>query len=188
MASREAVHRAWAEALFELAEQAGQLEEFEAELEAIAELFGELPELKIFATTPRIRVEQKQELVKTVFEGKVAPLVFNSLMLMASRRRLAEVPGVASAFTAMVDKAKGRERVRVISAIELEDSSREAISKAVGDRLSKTIILDERVDPSLVGGLIIEYGDTRIDGSIRRRLRTFLRAAKDRAPTRALVS
>jgi len=184
VARADAVHRAWGEAIFELARAAGKIETFEAQLAGIAKLYEEHPALRTLAATPRVRVEVKQKFFEKAFKGQVEPLLHNMLQLAAAKRRLAELPGIARAFTKVADRHQGRARVRVTSAVALDDAARDQIARAVGDRLGKKAILEERVLPEILGGLIIEHGDLRVDGSLARRLSQYLRVAREkvRAP------
>jgi F-type H+-transporting ATPase subunit delta len=186
MAISEAIHRAWAEALFDLALAAHQVEQVEAELAAIAQLLEQEPLLRVFVTTPKIRVEQKQALLERVFNDRVRPLLARALQVMALKRRLDALPGISRVFATLVDRNLGRQRVAVRTVVELTTETRSQLQSALEQRLGKSVILEEQVDPEIIGGLVFTYGDVRVDGSIRRRLARFLNDVKNkvRAPAR----
>lgn len=175
MASAAATHRAWAEAIFELARDTSsdELERVEGELAAFAKLLTDEPQIMSVFKSPKVAVEVKQELVKKAVDGRFSKLLVNALLVMAQKRRLAELPGVAGAFQALVDAHVGRQRVVVSTAVEMDDETRSQVKGAIAEQIAKQVILEEKVDPALIGGLVFTYGDTRVDGSVRRRLQLF---------------
>lgn len=187
MATAAAIHRAWADAIFELARDTSsdELERVESELALFAELLTDEPQVMSVFKSPKVGVEVKQELIKKAVDGRFSKLLVNTLLVMAEKRRLAEVPGVANAFQALVDAHVGRERVQVSTAVEMDDDTRAQVKDSIAEQLGKQVILEEKVDPTLIGGLVFTYGDTRVDGSVRRRLQSF--RSKLRGKVRAPV-
>jgi len=127
---------------------------------------------------------RREAVLGRVFEGRTNPLVLNVLKVLSRRNRLALVPLIAKTARALWDRLHYRIPVTVLSARPLEEDQRGRLL----ERLLKLIpgytpVLREQVDPSLIGGLIVQIGDQRYDASVKHRLekvRETLRAERFR--------
>ncbi len=185
MAITNALHRTWAQALHSVAQNHEEAFAFEEELTGIETLMTEVPDFRIFVTTPDVKLDEKTALLRKVFSGKVSPNMLNFLLVAVGKGRIGELSGMHQAFVDILDSGEGRQRVQVISAIELTDDLADSLRKQLGEQLGKQVVLEQEVDPRIIGGLVIQYGDTRVDGSIRRRIAKFRKDIKHRvkAPT-----
>lgn len=176
-----AVARPYAEALLGLAEQAGAAAEVREELTAIERLVAERPGFRDFLTTPSIDVDERRDSLERTFRGRASDLVVDTLQVMNRKGRIALVPAVAAAYRDAHDRLERRVEVRVTSAVPLEDEQRRRLAAAIesGTGLEPTLV--ERVDPSLIGGLVVTVGDTKIDASVASRLRKLSEALRARA-------
>lgn len=185
MAITNALHRTWAEALYDVAEAQKKVAEFEEQLTGIEQLMAENPEFRIFVTTPDVKQEDKLALIQKVFEGKIEPMVLNFLLVAVMKGRLGELDGIHQAYIDILDSGKGRQRVKVTSAVDLPEAQVKSLTQVLEKKLGKTVVLEPEVDSTIIGGLVIQYGDTRVDGSIRRQIAAFRKDIKERvkAPT-----
>ncbi len=185
MAITNALHRTWAEALHAIAVAHDKVFEFEEELTQIEALMTEEPLFRIFVTTPDVKMEEKKELLTKVFSDELSPMTLNFLLVAVEKTRVGQLAGIHQAYVDILDSGQGRQRVQVTSAVELFDDQAGDLKKTLGEQLGKQVILEQIVDPDILGGLVIQYGDTRVDGSIRRRLAAFRKDIKHRvtAPT-----
>jgi F-type H+-transporting ATPase subunit delta len=110
--------------------------------------------------------------VQTIGEAlqEVDPLVQNLLSLLVSRGLVELVPEIEEGYRELLGQYRGREQVEVSSAVPLQESEREQIVRFLTRLINKDVVLDSRVDPSILGGLVIKVGDRLIDGSTRTRL------------------
>lgn len=124
------------------------------------------PTLEAALASPRISQEQKEGMIDRIFQGRVDPIVLNFMKVLCRRDRISSLRSIQITAAELRDEALGRVRVRVTSAQPLTDQQRSDIDTRLGQMLGKEIVLQERVDASLLGGIIIRIGDQVFDGSI----------------------
>ena len=169
------VARVYAEALFGISEGAGTTEETLGELEGFVALVNEAPDVAEFLASPVLEPAAKVAHLKKALTGKVSDIVADFICLLTEKRRSQALPAIAQAFRSMADEKAGRTRVSVQSATGLPDSLRAEIESLLRTGLDREIVLEEEVEPALMGGAVITIGDKVYDGSVRNRLRQFRR-------------
>lgn len=174
--------RRYAQALFELAQQHGEAEQWLEHLRLAAERLNE-PQAALYFSVPRVPMEDKLALVRQALSG-AHPLVVNAVSLMTQRGAAGALPQVASAYGELLDESLGRARAGVTSAEDLSRAQRGKLSGLLETMLNKKIVLDAAVDPAVIGGVVVRVGDQVIDGSVRTRLHG-LRRSLARGPSAA---
>ena len=167
MAKRASAKR-YAQATFDIALQRGQLDQWASDLGLVVEALQN-DEFSAFLEHAKVPLAQKVQTIGEAFQ-EVDPMVLNLLSLLVSRGLAELVPEVEEGYRELLDQHRGREKVDVSSAVPLEDSEREQIVRFLTRLINKEVVLDSRVDPSILGGLVIKVGDRLIDGSTRTRL------------------
>ena len=167
MAKRASAKR-YAQATFDIALQRDQLDQWASDLGLVVEALQN-EEFSAFLEHAKVPLAQKVQTIGEAFQG-VDPMVRNLLSLLVSRGLAELVPEVEEGYRELLDQHRGREKVDVSSAVPLEDSEREQIIRVLTRLINKEVVLDSRVDPSILGGLVIKVGDRLIDGSTRTRL------------------
>ncbi len=170
------VSRSYAEALFELGERHGQRADFETATEELGTLLRENPRVRLFLDSPKVELEQKKEVLRTAFEGRVPPLFLNFVLVVLQKRRQRLLQEIADEYRAILDEALGRVRVNVTLATEPDERSEEDMAAELSRILGRTVIPQVRVDPSIVGGIVVRFGDRVLDASLRRRLLSLRRS------------
>lgn len=166
----ETVARNYAEALFDLARRHEGLEVFGAGITTVAALVDENPRVRQFLETPRIDAEQKKAALRKALGGEVPPMLVNFLLVTIDKRRQRLIGSIATEFHALVDEHENRAHVEVTVARPLDAPTSAALDSRLSRLLGKTAVSHLRVDPSILGGVVIKAGDTIYDGSLRRRL------------------
>ena len=165
------ISRKYARAFFDVVKKSGKLREALTELESVAAVLEkDQPELRIVLKHPRISAERKSELITKVFSGSVSAETLLLLQLLARRGRFPALPGIISLLDAMVLDSEGKARAIVTSAVPLDERQKQDILHRLGTLTGRFIDLSLRVEPSLVGGLVIQVGDRMVDGSVRSQL------------------
>ena len=178
------IARNYAETLFTLAQRQGGMETVEAYARAIddvAELIRREPRVREFLETPRVDVEARKRVLRDAFAGRVPEYFLRFLLVVVEKRRQALLPEIAAEYHDLVDRAQGRLRAEITVARAPDAETEREIVGALERKLGRTVLPTFRVDPTLVGGVVIRVGDQVVDGSIRRRmadLRRRLLAAK----------
>jgi F-type H+-transporting ATPase subunit delta len=169
------VARNYAETLFELARRNDALEEYGAAIETVAALLEENPRARLFLETPRIDDDAKKDAVRKAFGDVLPRHVVNFVLVTIDKRRQRLLRDVAQQYHALLDEHLGREHVQVTVARPVDEGTRTLIAGKLSGVLGKEVIPHVRVQPEIVGGLVVRTGDTIYDGSVRRRLETMRR-------------
>jgi len=167
----EAIARNYAETLLELAQRNGgqpAAESFGAALDSLAALLAGEPRIRAFLETPRAPAEAKKDALRRALAG--APELFQRFVLvLVDKRRQSLIPQIALAYQALMDEALGRVRAQVTLSHPADDALEGEIRRALESRLGRPVVASFRVDPELVGGLVVKVGDEVLDGSVRSR-------------------
>jgi F-type H+-transporting ATPase subunit delta len=162
----------YAKALLGASEKAGNTEEVLEQLESlVSDVLEKLPKLRAALESPRIGWEAKHRLLDQAFEGRMARELLHFLKVVARRERFDCMSAIARAARHQYNLLRGRVRVEVRSASALDDELVQLVSGRLQAALGREIDLVLRVDPDLIGGLVVRVGDTVYDGSVANRLR-----------------
>jgi len=173
----------YAGALYALAEESGKIDAVVKDMNGVAELVSANQDMRMLVESPAITWAEQTKAVTAVLEkGGADALTVKFVGTVASNGRLHALSRIISAFLAEHARRRGEVSAEVISAVEMEDARRarveQAVSKLAGsDKLS----LSMRVDPSLIGGLVVRIGSRMIDTSIRTKLNRLETAMKGMA-------
>jgi len=177
------IARVYAEALLQLAEAEDVAEEALAELEQLVALLDRVPELEPLLTNPLVATADKSAMIERFLRPDLHELVVNTLEVMNQKGRLGLIRGLAMAYRNVFESARGIEKVRVLSALPLNDEQRAEIARVAGHITGHKARLEETVDESLIGGVVLYAGDQKLDLSLRQHLRE----AANRLAARASV-
>jgi F-type H+-transporting ATPase subunit delta len=169
----------YASALFELASEAGTVTAVEGDLDTLERALRESPELRSLIRNPEVSREALGRVLAGLGKSlKLADLTRNFLGVLAQNRRVADLPAIIRAFQSIAAAQRGEVNAEVASAHPLSDKQVATLEKKLRAREGRTIKLQTRVDPDLLGGLVVTIGSKRIDGSIRTRLNSLAQAMK----------
>ena len=169
----------YASALFELASEAGTVSAVETDLETLAEALRESDELRALIRNPEVSREALGRVLAGLGDAlNLAPLTRNFLGVLAHNRRVAELPATIRAFQSIAAAQRGEVTAEVASAHPLTDDQLSSLEHKLRARQGRTVKLKTRVDPDLLGGLVVTIGSQRIDSSIRSRLNSLAQAMK----------
>ena len=170
----------YATALFELALEQKALEQVAGDLNRFGEALDAFDDLVRLVKSPVFSAEEQGRALAAILEQlKIDGLTKNFLLLVAQNRRLFATPDMIRAFRAMLSRHRGEMSATVTAATKLTESQITALRQALKAALGKEIMLEERVDPSLLGGLIVKVGSRMVDSSLRTRLNSLKVAMKE---------
>jgi F-type H+-transporting ATPase subunit delta len=161
--------RLYAKALFEAAEDSGRVDAVQRDLGEFADAIEASPELSAFLANPQVDPAAKVGVLGELSEGS-DELVHNFLRLIAAKGRAGQIPGIRDEFQALVDRAQGRVAVELTTAFELSDDEAASIVAQIEQSSGRKVEATRKVDPELVGGMILQAGSLRVDASVRGRL------------------
>jgi F-type H+-transporting ATPase subunit delta len=165
----EEIAQVYSRALFESAMQHGELDEIQEQLSTWADALGENKNLQTFFFSPRFSSVEKKDAIRKIIEGGNERLL-NFLELLAERHRVPATFRIRRAFDELWREEHKMLPVEVTSAIELD----EALVRSIGDRIQtqtgRRIELTSRVDPDIIGGIVLRVGNKVLDASVHGRL------------------
>jgi F-type H+-transporting ATPase subunit delta len=168
--------RRYAEALFEIARERGALDAWGQDLHAALERLGSEQVLHRFGN-PELQHSQVHEALQQLLGAAGAPEVRNLLMLLIHRRQLGQLPAVVKRYDDLVNQERHVETATVTTAVPLAASEVALIQRRLAEqRHASAIIIEQQVDPRMVGGIVVRIGDTLLDGSVGARLATLRQA------------
>lgn len=163
--------RRYAKALIDLAQEAGLLKEVGQDLENIAGLFAESPELSNVFADPTIAPEAKTKVLEEVLEkGGVQELTMKFIHVVLLKGRILGIGEIATTYRDLLDKLQNRIRARVVAAARLSEEEENRIRDALSRISGKEVALEIDVDESLLGGVVAYMGSQVYDGSIKNQL------------------
>ena len=172
--SEENVARVYARALFDAAREAHVVEPVGRDLGDFVAALAASASLRDVLANPQVEASAKQRvLVEITREGQ--PLVANTLQLLLERDRFGLVAELREAYEALAATEADLVKVEVTSAMELTAAAREKITARVAEAAGRRVELAARVDPDIIGGLVLRVGDVIVDGSVQARIRQLRR-------------
>lgn len=168
-----AVAKRYARALFEVAKERGNIDAIEVDLKGIVDAVQTSAELTAFLTHPQVTVEAKKELLTSVFEGKIATESLHFLLVLIDNERDSDLAGIYSYFVTMANDERGIADAIVTTAKPLTTEEQAELARKFGASIGKTLRVETVVDPSIMGGVVVQIGDRLYDGSIKSKLEHF---------------
>lgn len=161
----------YARSIFDLAKDQGALNVVRDDMRTVATTVGGSADLRVLLKSPVVKADAKSTILKRVFAGQVGELTVRFMDIMVRKGREALLPEVALAFSNLFKANAGIVSAEITSAVPLADSARQQVHALVTAKYpGKSIEITEKVDPALIGGLVIRVGDEQFDGSVSRRL------------------
>jgi F-type H+-transporting ATPase subunit delta len=163
--------RRYARALLEVGSEKGNWEQLGAETEGLASAYAGSRDLSEALTNPVFaRSKRRDVLVAVLARMAVSPEMKNFALLLFDRERLPYLPAIARELRLMVDEKAGRARATVTSARPLASDQTAELQRALEQVSGKKVVLEQKEDPSLLGGVVAQLGDVVFDGSVRTQL------------------
>ena len=185
----QTIARNYASALFELGERHGEGEAYAGAFRSLHEALGSDKRIRRFLETPKVEAAAKERVVREALRGQVPERFLRFVLVVMSKRRQRLLGLIRSEYQAMLDEAAGRVHAEVTLARQPDEATEELIAERLSRMLGKTVVPHITVNPEILGGLVVRYGDRAMDGSLRRQLlslkREMMHASLPELPARA---
>ncbi|WP_421837766.1 F0F1 ATP synthase subunit delta [Novosphingobium sp.] len=169
----------YAAALYDLAGELGVVTAVETDLDTLGAAVRESDDLAALLKNPEVSRDAAAKTIDAVADYlKLSGLTRKFLGVLAANRRLASLPDVVRAFTAIAAAARGEVTAEVTTAHPLDDAQLAALADKLKAREGRSVTVKAHVDPAILGGLVVQIGSRMIDGSIRTRLNSLAQAMK----------
>ena len=164
------IAKEYAEALFLLACEEGEEKEIMTVLEEVEALFGETPELMELFSSPGIPQKERQEAIATVLGGSLPTHALSFLQLLCEKGRIRAFGSCVEEYRSLLRLRESVISAKVTTAVPLTEEELQGLVRSLEKKSGKTVLPECSVDPSLLGGVIVEMEGTVMDGSLRHRL------------------
>jgi F-type H+-transporting ATPase subunit delta len=162
-------HRMYARALYEAANENGRVQQVREELADFVESQREVPELRELLRNPQLDQRVKASALEELLGGE-EELVRNFLLLLAEKNRAGEIEEIAREFERLAAAEEGVLDVELTTAVELSDAEARDVIRQIEQASGREVEATRRVDPNLIGGVVLQAGSMRLDASVRGRL------------------
>jgi F-type H+-transporting ATPase subunit delta len=161
------VARIYGAAMLSLARQRGEARQLDGELVEIVQYLRRDDDFARFLSSPMVDTQARKKSLETLLRGRGSDLLVDTLQVLNAKGRLELLPAIAETYHQALQEEEGILAVRVRSAVPLDDAQRRSVRAAAASYSGKEVELEEEVDAALIGGLVLEIGDQKIDGSVR---------------------
>jgi F-type H+-transporting ATPase subunit delta len=175
------IARRYARAILDVAAEGNRTDAVAEQLNAFAAVVGQSAELSDVLLNPVYSRAQRSRVVEALLQTLPAPAepaLANALRLLVDRNRLGYLPDIARLYRDMADARAGRVRGQVTSAVPLTPDAVTRLQQSLQQLTQRNVVLETRVDPSLLGGVAAQVGGTLYDGSLRTQLEQMRRELK----------
>ncbi len=163
------VHRVYARALHDAAREQGSVEETQQELADFVAAVRDVPELRAVLRNPQIDPRAKAAALEAITDG-ANDIVRNFLRLLAEKNRIAEVEEIQRELDRLIAREQGQITVELTTAHQLSDEEARGIVDQIAKASGRSVEATRKVDPDLIGGIVLQAGSFRLDASVRGRL------------------
>lgn len=164
------LEKTYADALFQLAVEDNSLDETYRELNQISDIFNDNPDYLKVLCVPTVNAQDKLESLSIVFKGKISVLLYNFLGVLIDKNRISLIYKIISEFADKYNDKNGILEVIATTIKPLNPTIREKLIKKLELISSKKITLVEKIDPSILGGIVLNYKNTQIDASVKSKI------------------
>ncbi len=165
------IARRYAKALLDLGIEQQTYDAFGRELDRAADTFVKSPELRTALENPVFALEKRRLVLEELARRLALSKTMRAfVLLLLTKGRISKLPDIARVHRTLVDEHAGRVRATVTSARALDPALESRLKSALERQSGKTVLLDKREDPAIVGGLVTQLGDIVYDGSVRTQL------------------
>ncbi len=158
----------YAQAAFEIAREQNALDLWSRELAVVAAL-TQNDELAAILDNPKFPFESKKTVLDSQLQ-KISPLAKNLVYILTSQGQFKLLQQVAEIFQGLVDELRGVTKAEITTAVPISAAEKESLVKRLSSIIGRQVVIDERVDPNIIGGVIARVGGKIIDGSTRTKL------------------
>lgn len=165
----EELAQVYARSLFEVAREQDRLDVLREQVGQFADALDANRELAVFFFSPYFSTQEKQQALGRVLEG-ADQILLNFLALLIEKHRMPVIFRIRAEYERLWDEENRTLPVEITSAVELDQATTESLGRTIGERAGRKVALAARVDPDILGGIVVRVGNSILDASIRNRL------------------
>lgn len=166
----KSVARRYAEAFFSIAQDHGKIDQYQQELELVANAIKESEVLRDYLAHLLIPAKDKKESITKIFGENLSQVTLNFLLMIIDKRREAYIEAIVDEYKELADISRNIAKAELISAQEVSEDDLNVLAQKLSASTGKTVQLKQTIDPSLIGGVKLKIGDQIIDGTVAKKL------------------
>jgi len=179
--AKHIVHEIYSDVMFELAQEAGLIDEVMGDLEAVGGILQDEPKFLSLLSLGEVKPDEKAQMIRRVFKDRINGLTLDFLCVLAKRNRMNFLHGIEQRYQTLSDEHKHLHRIEVTLAKAPDDVELEKLRDDIRGAMNAEIKLSVTVDPEIIGGIVIRKGDLMIDNSVRTILNRTVDAVVERS-------
>ena len=160
----------YAQALFEVGEETQTTSELYQELDELVDILNENKDLYNFLKSPLISSEDKKNVMKNIFENQLSRNMNNFLKIVIDKDRMSAIENIKESYKSLLNDKNNILEGTAITAVELSDKELKDLEKNLSIKYNKNVTLNNIVDKTILGGVLVKLGNEEIDGTVRTRL------------------
>jgi F-type H+-transporting ATPase subunit delta len=160
----------YAKALIDLANERGVVNEVNKDMSFFETICDENPSFVAVMANPIIRHDKKLNILNNIFKNNVNDVTFSIFNVLTKKNREKLIYPIAKEFQKIFQQQNGIQHVSISAASKLTDKQIEEFTNVISKSINKKIVLEEKIDESLIGGYVLRVGDTQIDTSVKKKL------------------
>lgn len=173
------VARRYAKSLLDLGIERNVVDQVSQDMQLIYSAIRGSKDLNLFFKSPVINTDKKESVLKELFGGKVQQITLDFFLIITRKKREYYISDIAQSFLELYDIFKNRQVAWLTTAIPADENMRKQMLELIAKNTSDQVVLKEKIDPSILGGFILRWGDRQIDTSVSRKLYALKQDFKD---------
>ncbi|WP_416175782.1 F0F1 ATP synthase subunit delta [Clostridium sp.] len=166
----EYLDRRYALALYEIAEEKGKVKEYLDELESVVKTIKNNSKFLEIIEHPKVSTSQKKQIFTEIFKDRIDDDVFSFLMVLIEKNRIYDIDGKLREMKNIYLEKHNTVIAKVKTVVPLKDDEKSALIKKLENKFKKKVLIEEEIDPTIIGGVYVEINNEVIDGTIRSKL------------------
>ena len=161
----------YAKAFFSSAKEKNLLDKFKTDIQLVLEVCSNSQDFLLLLQSPIVKTSQKAALIESIFKGKIEEISLNFLLLITQNKREAHIPGICRNFLELTKKDLNIKSAVLTTASEVNDVTLKKVEQILARELNATIELKAKVNPNILGGLVLRLEDKQYDASVATQLK-----------------
>lgn len=166
--AKKAYARRYAQAIFEMALGKNELDRWQADLDKVA-MSVDNADFMAILESPKVKVDDKTKMLSNILKD-INPLALNLVRILVAKASIGIIGEISLEYNRLMDNYQGIEQAEVITAVPLDDKDQQKLAENLSSLIGKKVVLNTKVDPEIIGGIITRVGGKLMDGSTRSKL------------------
>lgn len=168
----------YSDALTQVAQEREQLDTVHSDLMTVVESLDSVSVMKNFLSHPVVPFNEKKDMVKSVFEGRLQECSMNLLFILLEKNKISLINNIFYCYEESMDEAKNVLKVGVVSAVDVDEDLKNKLKEKLENKLKKNVKFEFEVDPEIIAGMVLKIQDKVIDGSMAAKLQGFKKSIR----------